>query len=219
MFQDVALRPRRGPKGGGLKHSFRPDTNISGSNGNGADYLYGGIENLIGRFGGVPNLRHTVDAGGVVPGQSCTSKRKEKVMSANLFIVWSEVHATDIPIIDEQHRGIVGIINSLFYFMRKRQVSEVMIPTISILAKYAQIHFLTEVQLLEIAEYSDIVEHKKAHEFFQTKIRTISAQSRNELYSDDLLPFLKKWWIEHINGADRAYAPHVRSFLQSRHEL
>lgn len=34
-----------------------------------------------------------------------------------LFIVWSDMNETGIKIIDDQHRGIVSVINSLYFYM------------------------------------------------------------------------------------------------------
>ena len=36
----------------------------------------------------------------------------------NLYITWKNEDELGIPIIDEQHRGVVTAINSLFYFMQ-----------------------------------------------------------------------------------------------------
>ena len=37
-------------------------------------------------------------------------------MNNNVFIVWKNSNDCGINIIDEQHRGIVSTINTLFYF-------------------------------------------------------------------------------------------------------
>ena len=41
-----------------------------------------------------------------------------------LYIVWNEKNNIGVPIIDEQHRGIVIAINSLYYFINERRANE-----------------------------------------------------------------------------------------------
>lgn len=135
-------------------------------------------------------------------------------MPNNLLIKWSDLHTTGIPIIDEQHHSVVGVINSLFFFMRNQQAAEIIAPTLVMLEQYTHIHFLTEESLLQRANYPEVEKHKKLHATFITKSQILSAQSRKTLNPEELLAFLKKWWTEHINGADHAYAPHVRKALQ-----
>lgn len=140
-------------------------------------------------------------------------------MLPHLLIQWSDLYSTNIPIIDEQHHSIVGVINSLFYFMRNQQAAEVIGPTLIMLEQYAHIHFLTEENLLKLAHYPDIEEHKKLHAAFRAKSQVLYAQSKKTLNSEDLLSFLKVWWMEHINGADHAYSVQVRAALQKTGEL
>ncbi len=39
-------------------------------------------------------------------------------MSNDLYIIWHPDNDLGIPIIDEQHRGLVSAINSLHYFIK-----------------------------------------------------------------------------------------------------
>lgn len=128
----------------------------------------------------------------------------------SLYIIWADIHNTDIPIIDEQHRCLVGIINTLFYFKHDHRAPEVITPIVSMLEKYSQIHFRTEEYILQQAEFPHIKEHKKLHDDFRAKVRIMSLKSRQTLEPDELLFYLKDWWIKHINDADRAYSSYVR---------
>lgn len=133
-----------------------------------------------------------------------------------LFIKWSDLHSTNIPIIDEQHRGIVETINSLYYFMRNKQASEIIMSTIAKMEQYAYIHFLTEENLLKQAKYPDFETHKKLHKSFRHKSLILSAQLKKTPDAHELLSFLKQWWIDHINVIDQKYASCLHSYLAKK---
>lgn len=137
----------------------------------------------------------------------------------NLYIFWSDIHATNIPVIDEQHRSLVGIINTLYFFMREQMAPEITMPVVFMLDKYAQIHFQTEEYILELTEYPNIKEHKKLHEDYSARIRTLSSKSKQTLEPDELLAFLKDWWIRHINRDDRGYSSYVLQDLRKKGKL
>lgn len=133
----------------------------------------------------------------------------------SLYIIWSDIHTTDITIIDEQHRCLVGIINTLFYFKHDHRAPEVVTPIVSMLEKYTQIHFRTEEDILQQAEYPHIKEHKKLHDDFRARLRILSLKSRQTLEPDELLSYLKDWWRNHTNGADRAFSSYMRNYLRN----
>lgn len=137
-------------------------------------------------------------------------------MSQILFIKWSDLHATNIPILDEQHRGIVEAINSLYYYMRKDRVSEVVIATMVKVEHYTFIHFLTEENLLEQAKYPYIDAHKRLHESFQQKSMLLAARLKKDPDAHELLTFLKQWWINHINKVDQEYVPYLQSYYDKK---
>lgn len=132
----------------------------------------------------------------------------------NLLIVWSDVHKTRIPIIDEQHRGIVSIINNLFYFMGEQRAAEIFVSVVVMLEQYTKLHFMAEESLLELAKYEKIDEHKALHQKLMADMSTASIKARRDNDPGEFLFFLKKWWLTHINGVDHDYAPIVREALR-----
>ena len=131
----------------------------------------------------------------------------------SLLIVWNDVHATGISIIDEQHRGIVSTINSLFYMIRSKQAQHILVPTILMMEQYTKIHFFTEEKLLESSGYPGFKEHKKLHDKLISQMITVSRESLRNIDPDSFLSFLKHWWINHINKNDRDYVEHIRQYL------
>lgn len=74
-----------------------------------------------------------------------------------LYIVWTEKNILAIPIIDEQHRAIVSIINSLHYYIREGHGDNAMKHTLAILEQYTKLHFNTEEALTEEAGYLSLI--------------------------------------------------------------
>ena len=127
-----------------------------------------------------------------------------------LFIKWQEHSNTDIALIDEQHKGIVSIINTLYYMVGTgKGNNKLYLRIIDTLSNYSGIHFTTEEGMLETSEFKDIEKHKALHK----KLLLDMERVRNNIINDSqpLLEFLKKWWLEHINEQDRLYVPYLRA--------
>ena len=135
-------------------------------------------------------------------------------MQSLLYIVWNEKNNLNIPIIDEQHRGIVATINSFHHFAQKGQAREVIRPTLLILEQFTELHFETEEALMKESGYPRFEEHRLLHQELMKKTRSIARETTQMIDSDVVLQFLKQWWLGHINVEDRKYAPHVISTLR-----
>jgi hemerythrin-like metal-binding protein len=133
-------------------------------------------------------------------------------MNCILFIRWQDCNDTGIALIDEQHRGIVSIINSFHYLTQKDPGNDILYSFISDTMKnYSRIHFITEERILKAAEYPDYERHKELHKNLALSIARIEHAATTEKDSRPLLDFLKRWWIEHINEQDMQYVPHLHS--------
>ena len=135
-------------------------------------------------------------------------------MKNTLYIVWNEYNNLGIAIIDEQHRGIVATINSLHYFIQEGQGEDVMNPTLSMLEHYTKVHFLTEEALMKKTGYPAFDEHVTLHGELMKRTRAIAREASLGKDPETVFKFLKEWWLGHINGEHRKYAPHVKTALE-----
>jgi hemerythrin-like metal-binding protein len=134
-----------------------------------------------------------------------------------LFIQWQEHSETGIALIDEQHKGIVSIINTFYYLMSQGTGNHMLYSCISDTMKnYSRIHFITEELLLEESEYKDIEAHKALHRKLTQEIERIEYNALKINEAKPLLEFLKKWWLEHINEEDRRYTQHLRAAMRKK---
>lgn len=135
---------------------------------------------------------------------------------ANLYVHWEEIHQTGLAIIDEQHRGLVSLINSFFFHKNDPFIERILVPTALMTINFAKIHFLTEQQLMEESGYPGVEEHLKAHEELFRKLIAVEKKSRAARDADGFLAFLKTWWLEHVNEFDRLYIPHLKAYFGNR---
>ena len=127
----------------------------------------------------------------------------------NVFIVWRPKYNLGIRIIDEHHRGIVSIINSLHFGMQNNYVKDVLGPIIDMMHDYTHIHFKIEEDFLKKVDYPNA---KKHHEFHTELIIQLNKISRNSIMGKDsyqVLEFLKKWWINHICHDDLLFRDYL----------
>ena len=126
------------------------------------------------------------------------------------FIVWDKHSETGISLIDEQHKGIVSIINTFYYMIGKKMNNHMLYSYfINTLKNYSNIHFITEENFLEELQYDNIDQHKEWHRKLTIEIDIIKREGIKANDPMPLLKFLKKWWIEHINEQDRQYAQKI----------
>ncbi len=134
-----------------------------------------------------------------------------------LYIVWNEKNNTGISIIDEQHRGIISTINSFHYLIQNGHTHDIIKPTIIMLNQYTKIHFHTEEELMQKANYPNLDEHLGHHKELlkQTKLLT-NEFLHNNSDVNNILKFLRKWWLTHINKEDMKYKPFVKKIIEDQ---
>jgi len=142
------------------------------------------------------NNTNEKDKKGVVPSSALTH---------NVFIVWKPEYNLGIPIIDEQHRGVVTIINSLHYGMQSSNIKNILPPTIGMLHSYADIHFQTEEYFLKTIDYPGAANHRLLHQEYTSKLAGIEIEISADRDPRQLMGFLKKWWLGHICEEDMQF--------------
>jgi len=61
-----------------------------------------------------------------------------RITNNSLYIVRNEKNDTGIHIIDERHRAIVSLINSLFFFTQENFAEVALTPTLTVLSQYSK---------------------------------------------------------------------------------
>ena len=138
------------------------------------------------------------------------------IQNALPLIVWKPDYDLKIHIVDEQHRGIVTAINSLYYGMQSKHSGDMLMPVFKIMHEYAHIHFRTEEEFLEKSAFPDATSHRALHRELTDRLSKVGEESVLHHDPHQLMDFLKKWWIGHIRDKDRVFRDYLieKSFIE-----
>lgn len=134
-------------------------------------------------------------------------------------IKWSKDYETGVEEIDEQHHILVNTLNSANELLSNDYSLENLQNITKDLLSYALYHFETEEELMQEYSYEeahpkDYAMHMKQHRDFSAKVVEIrnELKSGNLIGQEELISFLVKWLINHINNTDKK----LGSFLQTK---
>ncbi len=131
-----------------------------------------------------------------------------------LFIVWSDKYATGIPILDEQLRGLVSLVNC-FYFHRAdadKDIECVLVPTAEMFKSYARLHFYTVEKLMALSGYPDVEKYAKRHRTIMDSILRMDMICRSKRDAQQLLDFLKDYWLSSVRELSSEYIEYLRCY-------
>jgi hemerythrin len=135
------------------------------------------------------------------------------------FLEWDSRFSVRIAEIDQQHKKLIGLINRLHESMQQasgRDALETAVQELSAQAtvinemvEYSSYHFSTEEKYMRQHVYPDYEKHKKEHEYFTNKVRTLKSDfdGGQAILSGQIMEFLKEWLSGHILGVDKKYEP------------
>ena len=116
-----------------------------------------------------------------------------------LFIKWSEEDHFDHHIIDEQHRGLIATINSLYYFIQSGLSISDLRHTILMLEQYVIFHLKTEESILLDQGIPDkkLEVIKNYGEEFLRELKIVVTEAVAHKEPNELTSYLTKWWLGH----------------------
>ncbi len=131
-----------------------------------------------------------------------------------LFIVWSHELETGIPILDEQYRGLVSIINSFYYHRSdvNTDIERILVPTAEMFKGYVKINFYTIEKLLAQASYPDLQKYVDFHLAVLKKIAIVDKKYRDARDADGMLNFLKKYWLKFVKDDEFMVIHYLKQF-------
>ncbi|WP_038055161.1 bacteriohemerythrin [Thermodesulfobacterium hydrogeniphilum] len=120
-----------------------------------------------------------------------------------MLIEWNEQLVTGIKEVDTQHQKLISLINELYEALIQKKEKEVLDRILRELVDYTNYHFKTEERLMDENKCPEKEVHKKAHEFFKSKIKELIRKKEEDYASFELFKFLKNWLITHILVMDK----------------
>jgi hemerythrin len=126
------------------------------------------------------------------------------------FMDWSEGMSVGIFSIDAQHKKLVEMINTLHSALRQGKSAEVAGRIVTQMKAYAFSHFAHEEKCMIQTAYPGLAGHKKEHAAFVQQVEDVTS-GKVEMTSIELIEFLRKWLVQHIQGTDKKYGPHLKT--------
>jgi hemerythrin len=129
----------------------------------------------------------------------------------DLFMKWRPDFELGIPEIDQQHKKIVELINTLNDAFMKDESKGRLGGILNEMADYADYHFKTEEKLFNGRNFPFAKEHILQHKEFTQKVQDYKIKHESgQSVTFRVLMFLRKWLIDHILDSDREYVDIVK---------
>ncbi|MCL2230732.1 MAG: bacteriohemerythrin [Treponema sp.] len=138
------------------------------------------------------------------------------------LVTWNNKFASGIKLIDEQHKGLVDLVNEMFNHATGNDLQEhnYFNRVIQEAVNYVKVHFATEEKLMLATKFEGYAEHKKEHDSFIMKvvenIKDYEAGKRLTLSS--FTRFLKDWVLSHIAMMDKKYFDYFRKIATRKED-
>ena len=123
------------------------------------------------------------------------------------MIEWSNEYSVGVSVMDEEHKGFIGIINKVIAARQRNYSQEEVEEVLSGLVKFAKEHFKAEEAYMSKFEYSDYLLHYNEHLNFSLHMIIYNNQVINGEYNimDELYNYLQEWFVHHIQKTDKKY--------------
>lgn len=129
------------------------------------------------------------------------------------IVVWKNEYETGIAEIDNQHKRLVEIINSIIEKLHSMKANSILLDILIELIEYSDYHFRSEEKLLIKINYPDYNSHRNEHIIFMEKLTKFgedySSGKANVIIN--VLKFLQSWLNNHILEVDLKYAEYIKS--------
>jgi len=119
---------------------------------------------------------------------------------------WNDSLSLNIPMIDEQHKELIGWGNDLYDAVQRGEEAKVIGEVLSNLISYVFKHFSEEERLMLAHSFPGFTSHRQEHDAFVSKLKSIQEgfQDGQEI-SRETMEFMADWIVCHIRGTDQKY--------------
>ena len=130
------------------------------------------------------------------------------------YFEWADDMVIDNGPIDDDHRGLVDLVNQLHTATSQGSGNEIVDKILEQLIAYTVDHLQREEQLMASIQFPNLVQHKIGHDKFMVKIRDLKQKydAGSITVAAQLSTVLRDWLSLHIRRSDRE----IKIFLKKR---
>ena len=133
-------------------------------------------------------------------------------MALKYEVKWQDAFSVGSELIDNQHKGLVDMTNSLFQSCERHDEMLSFMRTIQKAVNYAKTHFATEEKFMQKTNYPEYALHKSQHDSFVAEVlKQVKKFEENACTPLDFALFLKEWLLNHIAVSDKKYSPYLKN--------
>ena len=129
-------------------------------------------------------------------------------------ITWDAANLVGVSSIDEQHRGLGGLIDQLDERIAAQAGIAELRAAFDDLRHATQIHFLHEERLFHRMPYDGAAQHKRAHDRLLLILKRFQQGLDASAISENPAghaAFLRDWLVRHIRDEDKPLGIHLNS--------
>ena len=129
------------------------------------------------------------------------------------IVAWEDFFVTGITSIDNQHKGLVPLINTLYKACvdGDSTVDTAFREAMSKMVEYVRFHFTIELKFLKKIKYPFYNDHKSEHNVLINQILAAAEEYKTgkKFVPHTFARTLKDWVLSHIAVTDKLYAAYV----------
>lgn len=124
---------------------------------------------------------------------------------------WSSALSVDVPSIDEQHKNLITLMYQLDGSVTAGRERGFVGTELEDLVSVATSHFRYEEGLMQQTGFGDFAEHQRQHDELMKTVNEVRERfsSGQIALSIEVMNFLKRWLVQHIQGADTKLGSHL----------
>lgn len=127
---------------------------------------------------------------------------------------WSKDMETGHPLIDEQHKELIRIINELLSTCQTCKGEDNIEKIMAFLDEYVEKHFSDEEKIQRQYKYPDYINHHNMHEAFKAECKMIKGMLHKEGPSVAVVSQVNtklSWLVNHIKQQDKKLVNYINS--------
>ncbi len=132
---------------------------------------------------------------------------------AMTFLEWSPDFEVGSPVMDEQHRQLLEIVNRFHDAVARKAPRGEIVAIFEEAADFSRYHFRDEESLMARHGYPALDQHRMQHRHLVDRVTELLLLLRGgqEGAAEQIQYFLKGWLTAHIKGIDRQYRPFAQA--------
>ena len=130
------------------------------------------------------------------------------------LLEWNDKMSVGVREIDAEHKNLVSMLNNLYDGMQSGKAQEALAKVLDELISYTASHFAHEERLFAQTGYPAADGHIAEHRALTKQALEVQSKYKagaTAALSMEVLNFLRNWLVNHIQGSDRKYGPHLNA--------